>query len=264
MKQFLSLLCVFLMVQCGTTKKSNTAVNLPLKSFYTLRVYHASNSDQVNLIDNFLKSALLPALRRQGITRIGVFKPVTNDTAADKKIIVFTPYKSLEQFETTTRQLRTDITLEQLNPAYVNAPHNSPAFAYFETILLEAFDDMPEAAGPKLSSAKKDRIYELRSYEGPTEKLYQNKVQMFNEGGEIALFTRLNFNAVFYATVLAGARMPNLMYMTSFENMADRDAHWKTFVDDPEWKILSSKKEYQNNVSKIDITLLTPADYSDF
>jgi hypothetical protein len=123
---------------------------------------------------------------------------------------------------------------------------------------------MPAPAVPKLSSPKAQRIYELRSYEGPTEKLYRNKVQMFNEGGEVALFQRLNFNAVFYASVLAGARMPNLMYMTSFENMADRDAHWKTFGNDPEWKILSAKPEYQNNVSHIDITFLTATDYSDF
>jgi hypothetical protein len=33
---------------------------------------------------------------------------------------------------------------------------------------------------------------------------------------------------VFYAEVLSGLRMPNLMYMTSFENKEDRDAHWKT------------------------------------
>ena len=38
---------------------------------------------------------------------------------------------------------------------------------------------------------------------------------------------------MFYASVLAGARMPNLMYMTTFENQAERDAHWKTFGDDP-------------------------------
>jgi hypothetical protein len=87
---------------------------------------------------------------------------------------------------------------------------------------------------------------------------------MFNEGGEVALFKRLNFNAVFYGDVIAGSRMPNLMYMTSFENMTERDAHWKTFSDDPEWKALSSRTEYQNNVSKIDINLLRATDYSDF
>jgi hypothetical protein len=48
---------------------------------------------------------------------------------------------------------------------------------------------------------------------------------MFNEGGEIELFKRLNFNAVFYASVISGSRMPNLMYMTSYESKADRLAY---------------------------------------
>jgi hypothetical protein len=76
---------------------------------------------------------------------------------------------------------------------------------------------------------------------------------MFNAGDEIGLFNRLGFNAVFYGEVLSGARMPNLMYMTTFENQASRDAHWKAFVDDPQWKKLSTMPEYQKNVSRIEI-----------
>ena len=87
---------------------------------------------------------------------------------------------------------------------------------------------------------------------------------MFNEGGEIALFKSLNFNAAFYSEVIAGANMPNLMYMTCFENMADRSEHWKQFSSHPDWKKLSSLPEYQGNVSRNNISFLYPADYSDF
>jgi hypothetical protein len=131
-----------------------------------------------------------------------------------------------------------------------------------ETILLQAFPLAPQLQVPALKAEKKDRVYELRSYESATEKIFKNKVQMFNEGDEIGLFKRLNFNAVFYSEVIAGGKMPNLMYMTSFENMADRDAHWKSFVDAPYWKKLSAMPEYQHNVSHIDITFLRPTDYS--
>jgi hypothetical protein len=122
---------------------------------------------------------------------------------------------------------------------------------------------MPKAEVPRLSSPRSERVYELRSYEGHTEKIYKNKVQMFNEGGEVTLFKRLGFNAVFYAEVLSGSRMPNLMYMTSFENRAARDEHWKAFVADAEWKKLSSMPEYQHNVVRNNIFLLHPAEYSD-
>ena len=88
---------------------------------------------------------------------------------------------------------------------------------------------------------------------------------MFNDGGEIALFKKLNFNAVFYGKVLSGSRMPNLMYMTTFENMADRDAHWKAFGSSEEWKTMSALPEYENkvSVSRNETILMRPADYSD-
>lgn len=87
---------------------------------------------------------------------------------------------------------------------------------------------------------------------------------MFNQGDEIGLFKRLNFNAVFYSEVIAGSKMPNLMYMTSFENMDDRNAHWKAFSSDTAWVKLKSMPIYQNNVSHIDITFLKGVEYSDF
>ena len=86
---------------------------------------------------------------------------------------------------------------------------------------------------------------------------------MFNEGGEIALFRRLGFNAVFYGEVIAGSSMPNLMYMTTFKDRADRDAHWKAFSADPEWKKLSAMQEYKNNVSRNTQYFLRPVEYSD-
>ncbi|MDB5209477.1 MAG: family containing protein, partial [Sediminibacterium sp.] len=116
---------------------------------------------------------------------------------------------------------------------------------------------------PSLNGDPAERIYELRSYEGASEILYKQKVHMFNEGGEIALFNRLGFNAVFYAEVLSGSHMPNLMYMTSFDNRASRDEHWKNFGADSEWKRLSALPEYQHTVSKADIFFLHPAAYSE-
>ena len=77
------------------------------------------------------------------------------------------------------------------------------------------------------------------------------------------LFWWLGFNAVFYANVISGSHMPNLMYMTSFDNMQSHDEHWKAFGNDPEWKKLSALQEYQHNVSHIDIILMKAATYSD-
>lgn len=236
----------------------------PKSEYYEIKIYQIANADQEKQVDDFLKNAYLPALHRAGIRKVGVFKPVEGDSAyVGKRIYVFTPFTSLAQWHSLHDGLAKDKLYLEAGKNYLDAPFNNPPYARMESILLRAFKDMPQLEVPKLNSKPQDRIYELRSYEGHTEKIYQNKVKMFNEGGEIPLFKRLGFNAVFYGEVLAGSSMPNLMYMTSFENQASRDEHWKKFVDDSEWKKLSKMPEYQNNVSKNTVYLLHSTSYSD-
>jgi len=105
----------------------------------------------------------------------------------------------------------------------------------------------------------------LRSYESPTKQLHRTKVDMFNEGGEILLFKRLDFQAVFYGDVLSGNRMPNLEYMVVFSDTASRNAHWKAFGNSPEWKNISVEPKYRNNISvnHIDSYLMHRTSYSD-
>jgi hypothetical protein len=230
-------------------------------TYFALKVYHLKTNRQEAVIDSFLQRQYLPTMHAAGISTIGVFKPIGNDTAADRRVYVFTPFTSLKQWEKIDQE--TSAKLLAAGDSYENAAYNNPAYTRQETILLKAFDEMKALIAPKLSTPKNERVYELRSYEGASEKIFRNKVQMFNAGGETKLFDRLGFNPIFYSEVLFGAKMPNLMYMTSFDNMASREAHWKAFGADPEWKKLSSKPEYQNNVAHIDITFLRPAAYSD-
>jgi hypothetical protein len=236
----------------------------PGLEYYQIRIYQFTKTEQEPILDGFLKNAYLPALHKAGIKQVGVFKPVTNDTSAIKKLYVFMAFPALDKLAAIPQQLQKDSAYAKAAREYLDATYDQPPFSRIETILLKAFRLAPKMKLPALKSNKSERIYELRSYESATEKLYTGKVKMFNEGGEIALFKRLNFNAVFYADVISGSRMPNLMYMTSFENRADRDAHWETFRNDPEWKRLSSLPEYQHTVSKAEIILLYAAEYSDF
>ena len=157
-----------------------------------------------------------------------------------------------------------DTAYKNAGAAYIDAAYLQPAYTRIETVLLKAFALAPQLVQPNLKAAKNNRVYELRSYESASEKIFNNKVQMFNDGDEVGIFLKLNFNAVFYAQVVAGSKMPNLMYMTSFENMDDRNAHWKAFGSDSSWKKLSALPQYQHNVSHIDIVFLRGVEYSDF
>jgi hypothetical protein len=234
------------------------------REFYEIKIYHFKDTAQERMIDRYLQDAFLPALHRAGIKNVGVFKAIANDTIPDKLLYVFIPLGSLEQLTKLSEKVNADAVYQAAGKDYLGLAYNNLPYTRIETILLRAFPLAPQMQKPGLTSAFKERVYELRSYESPTEMIGRNKIQMFNEGGEITLFKRLGFNAIFYAEVISGSHMPNLMYMTSFENKAERDAHWKKFGDDPEWKRLSALPEYQHNVSHNDITFLRPADYSDF
>jgi hypothetical protein len=234
------------------------------REFYQLTVYHFSTSAQEKILDNYFQNALLPALHGKRIKNVGVLKAWANDTAVDKLVYVFIPLHSLDDLVKNTEELKKDQVYNTTARDYLNADPKNPAYSRMEIIVLRAFPLAPQMHLPSLQSSKRSRVYELRSYESATEKKFESKVKMFNEGNEISLFKRLNFNAIFYSEVIAGSKMPNLMYMTSFENRPDRDAHWKTFSSDSAWKKLSGLPEYQNNVSHIDINFLYPTDYSDF
>jgi hypothetical protein len=232
--------------------------------FYQITVYHFATADQQAQVEQYLKEAYVPALHRQQVQRVGVFTAIANDTAMDKRIYVILPLRSLEQVVQINEALGRDNAYLSSGKTYLDAGYKQSPFSRQEKILLKSFPLAPGMVLPKLKSANTEKVYELRSYESPTEKLFENKVKMFNEGGEIGLFKELNFNAVFYASVLAGSRMPNLMYMTSFENMADREEHWKNFSAAPLWKKISALPEYQNNVSKNEIVFLRATGYSDY
>ena len=251
----ITLLCLCLL--CAYTVSSQS------QEFYQLKVYSFDSEAQEKTTDDFLKNAFKPALKQLGIENIGVFKTKTTDLD-DKKTYVLIPFTSLVQFQLIEDALSDNNTYNSNGKTYLKASHDKPPYERIESTLMKAFIDMPKMQASKLDGPREDRIYELRSYEAATEELYKRKVDMFNAGGEIKLFDRLGFNAVFYAEVLSGANMPNLMYMTTHANQETRDANWKAFVDSPEWNKLKVMPKYQNTVSRNDTRLLYPTEYSDY
>jgi hypothetical protein len=236
---------------------------LSARDYYQIKVYNLKDKAQETAVDNYLKNAYLPALHKAGVKKIGVFKPIASDPAAGTKVFVFIPLKKLGQIEKLEAALAKDAAYQKAGAAYINAPFDNPPYVRLESILLKAFTAQPDFLAPKFSTPKSEQIFELRSYQSATEKIYNKKVEMFNEGGESKIFEKIGANAIFYGEVLSGSEMPNLMYMTSYENMKANEECWKTFRDHPDWKTLSGLEEYKNTVSKINKFMLYPADYSD-
>jgi hypothetical protein len=234
------------------------------KDIYEIRVYSLKSEAQITATDFFLKDSYLPAMHRMGIKNIGVFKPLSNDTSLVKQIWVIVPYGSLEIWYRSKSALLKDAVYEESAKSFLDADTAHLPFIRVASTLLEAFPDQTKLIPTALKS-NPDAIYELRSYESPTKELHLVKVDMFNAGGEVALFKRLDFQAVFYADVLSGNRMPNLMYMVVFSSLAAREEHWKAFGASPEWKKISNDPKYRNNISvnHIDSYLMHSTAYSD-
>lgn len=260
----LSLIGLLFVISSFVIKDQTIQAKEQSREFYQLKTYILNSDEQVQATDQFLKEAYLPGLKKLGIKNIGVFKPKPNATDTLKKIIVVIPFKSLKQFEELDEKLAKDKTYLSAGAAYLTANYKQAPYLRIESILLKAFTEHPFLSTPVLDSPRAKRVYELRSYESATEAIHANKVDMFNAGGEVKLFNRLKFNAVFYGQVISGAKMPNLMYMTTFSDQESRDEHWKAFSASPEWKELIAMEKYKNNVLHIDITFLYPTDYSDY
>lgn len=221
------------------------------QEFLQLRKYSFDNDAQLEATETFISATYVPTLKSLGYDRIGVFRNHAEDGDTTLSLYLLIPVADV------TALYDTDVKMMDKFP-------DEKHYARVENIFLKSFEDMPMLAPSSLSGPRKDRIYELRSYESATDKKYMNKVDMFNAGGEIILFEELGFNAVFYAEVIAGGSMPNLMYMTTHENKDERAKNWKAFVDAPKWKEISSMPKYKDNVSHIDIYFLYPTEYSDY
>lgn len=235
----------------ATTTKSGAADN----EIYELRVYLMKRGGGLNRLTKYLGDALIPALNRYGCKHIGVFKEMADPEPT--KIYVLIPYISMEHFAGVGEFLSGDEAYQTAQMEYQQIPLENTVYDRFDTSLLRAFDAVPQMLTPE----KKERIFELRTYQGYSEDAVRRKVKMFNNG-EIPIFNATGLHPVFFGHILSGPDMPALTYMIHFKDMAERDANWKQFIDHPDWKAMSAMEEYANSVSNIIRVFLLPLSIS--
>jgi len=227
--------------------------------FYELRVYTLKDAQQQALVEEYFKNAAIPALKKLGVQSVGLFSELK--PGDQLKLYALIPYKSVADFISVDDRLSKDQTYLSAASAYLNAPATAPAYERIESSLLKGFTHMPALAVPE----RKERIFELRRYEHASEGAGKKKLEMFNDAGEIDIFKRLGFRPVFFGETLIGEKRPNLIYMVTFDDMADHDKRWKSFGGDPEWKQISSNPDYADSklVSHITSTFLVPTAFSE-
>src|SRR5690606_11134756 len=78
------------------------------RTIYQIKTYVMNTTEQMEITEEFLKDAYLPALKRTGINHIGVFKPKTIDADSIKKVVVLIPFASLDAFLNIDDKLSAD------------------------------------------------------------------------------------------------------------------------------------------------------------
>ena len=138
----------------------------------------------------------------------------------------------------------------------LDTPKDAPAYKRIETWLMLAFDAVPKVETP---TKKDSRVFQLRTYESHSDLKARKKIEMFNAGGEVAIFRRTGVNPVFFGETLAGTKIPNLTYMLGFDDAQAQKAGWDAFMKDPEWIKIRDDAQYKDTVSNITNLVLRPA-----
>jgi hypothetical protein len=174
----------------------------------------------------------------------------------DAGLWVLLPHPSLESVASANTNILANERYQQAGHTVLNCPKDDPAYQRMESSLLLAFDHCPKVEIP---SQKDTRVFQLRIYESHNTVKAKRKIEMFNEGGEIALFRRTGLNPVFFGESLVGGKMPNLTYMVGFDDSDAQKKAWDTFRNHPDWQQLRSRPYFQDTVSNITNLVLRPA-----
>jgi len=232
------------------------------KSIIELRYIRMRNTadNQMQRTTDFLKNTAAPALKRAGAGPLGFFMSVI---APDSPfILALAAFPGMAAMETAREKEAADQEYIRGRDAYNSGPGLS--YERLESSLLRCFDVMPAVEPPPNDGKRASKIFELRMYESNNGTTLARKINMFNEG-EAGIFKRLGMQPVFFAETLVGARMPSLVYMLSYDDLAARDRLWKAFGSDAEWLKLRAQPGYSDAeiVSNISNTILRPLPFSD-
>ena len=240
-----------------TSEATNTSVMdnaTATKEIYEWRIYTLTGDGQQ--LDSFFEKTLFPAYGRKKIKAgaFKLFKP--KDGEKDQRHVVFI-YPDIETYYKVKKTIWDDKEFREKAQAFFDDSAPAPVYSIMETYLSEAFDKIPTHRLPDPSRT----LFEIRIYRSPNEEANQRKVTMFNKD-EISLFDKIGVNSVLYGDILAGPRMPALLYLTWYKDEATRAEAWKQFGSHPDWQRMSKLPEYKYTATDNKSIFLSPMPYS--
>ena len=234
----------------GTTTQEATVEDG--KEIYEWRMYTLTGDGTA--LDNYFKDVFIPAYNRKGV-KVGAFKPYNPEEPEMRYVVCI--YPDISTYHKVSVELWDDAVLTSTAQGFFDATAPNPLYSSFETYLSEAFSKIPVHR----TSDSERTLFEIHIYWSPNEEANRHKVKMFDEG-EIDIFDDCGINSVFYGDILAGPRMPALMYLTWYKDEATRAEAWRKFMAHPDWRRISRLPEYANTATNNTSKFLSPMPYS--
>jgi len=208
-------------------------------SFYTLHQYLLAQGKSLEQLHAWLAAEWLPAA---GGRPLLILEGVV--TAPLPQVLVLTGHDSHAHYSSMVLHEPAELVYESISVHHLRPTPYSP--------LLQA---AAKGASP--------RYFEYRLYQAANAAQMIPLHERF-AGPEIPIFHRCGIHPVLYAETTAGRNMPNLVYLTPFASLAEREQAWNTFRADPEWvRVRTEHAAAHGPVPKsIEIALYKAAAYS--
>ncbi len=239
------------------TRPAAAADNQKTK-LYLMESYALRNGTQAARLHSYFSKSALPALNKiHSGPKIVLEALVARHMP---QVVMILGFESFDQMWSLRQKLHQDEELQKAFDAWQTGPE--PPFEHQTNALLEAARYSPDVV-PLESAPKSPRIFELRVYHSPTWQQLGALHERFS-GSEIKIFQRTGVRPLFYTSTVIGPDMPNLTYLTPFDDLAAREKAWAAFGADPEWVKVRQESIDQHGqiVSTMQISLFRAASYS--
>ncbi len=227
--------------------------------------YYTLNENKEAQMDEFLRDVLIPAYERQGVKTGAFTHAIDSLTVKQREAFVGKPtqrivlfvYEDFEMYKEVKEKIWNDKKYRKAAQSFFDASTQEHVYSNLESYLCEAFEKFPEMEKP----AKGEHLFELRTYWSPNEEANERKIAMFNND-EMKVFNQAKLHDLCYGKVLAGPRMPALIYLTSYKDLESRAEAWANFRANELWQKIKVLPQYKYTAVKNRVELIISLPYS--
>ncbi|MEZ6122278.1 MAG: NIPSNAP family protein [Planctomycetaceae bacterium] len=222
---------------------------------FEMRTYYA-NPGKLDALHARFRNHTLGLFEKHGMTNVGYWVPVDNP---DNKLIYILAYPSREQRDASWKAFQAD---EDWKAAYAESIRDGKLIAKVESVFLTATDYSPEI---KAAASESPRLFELRIYTTNDGKLSDLNARFRNHTTK--LFEKHGLPQFGYWTPMdeKDGRDNRLIYLLAVRDQETRDAGFKSFGQDPDWKAARTASEENGKLlinGGVQSVFLKPTDYS--